>query len=225
MKHAIRASARKFYERGRRADRWRNRAVEIAGQINIFVRSAGYASGNEGRGQTLQHLRAIKREWLGAQESSAGSIEDVHAHVVSIGPNTQVWIIEEVRTQVKSVTVVAAGGIAGRRDRNTLVGRHAGAGELTNDPAIVDLIVHDDWIAIPCSFTHTTETAPQSRNARWSKLRCASRLVEDLVPFIDDLHILRGANFPIRVGRRTVASDSRERNAIKVEPCRRHVHL
>src|SRR4051794_21499741 len=112
MKNAIRAGTRKFNEGCRRAYRRRNRPVEIARQVHILVRSARDACRYERSRQTLKHLRAIKREWLRAKESRAGRVEDVHAHVISIRPYAQVRIIEEVRTEVKSVTVITAGSIA-----------------------------------------------------------------------------------------------------------------
>ena len=63
-------------------------------------------------GRTRQHRGAIKGERLRAEKGRAGGIEHVHAHVVGVGPDAEVRIIEEVRAEVKAITIIGAGGVA-----------------------------------------------------------------------------------------------------------------
>src|SRR6185312_6405138 len=124
---------------------------------------------------------------------------------------------KKVGAEVKVITIVTAGSIAGRRYGNAFVCRNADARELGNDPAVSQLIVQHYRIATAVVLTDTTETAPQRRDACRTQLRCDGGFVEDLIAFVDYLHILRRAHFAIRIGRRAVTSDARKRNAVKVE--------
>ena len=99
-----------------------------------------------------------------SEERSPGRIKDVHAHVIGIRPGGDLWIIEEVRTQVIVVPKIRSGRVTGSRNRNAFISRHAHAGELTDDPAIRKLIVKYDWVATTVVLADATKTAPQRRD-------------------------------------------------------------
>ena len=61
---------------------------------------------------------------------------------------------------MKVIAVVAAGRIARRRHGYTFICRHAGARELADDPAIVNLIVERDGITSAGGFANASEAAP-----------------------------------------------------------------
>src|SRR2546421_11646706 len=114
MESPISSSARKFYEGRRRAGRRRCRSIEISRQVNVLRRTTGGARANERCRQSRQHLCAVEREWLRAEECCARCIEHIHAHVIGVGPNSEVRIIEEVIAEVERGTVVRTRGIACR---------------------------------------------------------------------------------------------------------------
>ena len=104
----------------------------------------------------------------------------------------------------------------GGRDRDAFIGRHAGAGELGDDPTIGKLIVKDHRVAIAGGLANSAEAGPELNDLR-SKHGSAGGLIKDLVTFVDDLHVLGRADFAVCIGRRAVASDAWERNAIEIE--------
>src|SRR5213076_430923 len=72
------------------------------------------------------------------------------------------------------------------------------------------------------TLTWVAEAAPQRRNVDRCHDRGAGRLVEDLETLVHDLDVLREADFSVRVGRRAVAADAGEWDAVEVEDRRRH---
>ena len=91
----------------------------------------------------------------------------------------------------------------------------AGAGKLTYQPAIRQMVVKHDWITASPGFAHATKTGPYGRNAPRSQNRISSGLVKDLISFIDNLHILRQAHGSVWVGWRAVTAHAWKRDAIK----------
>ena len=85
---------------------------------------------------------------MGTKKRGPAGIEHVHRHVVAIGPDAEMGIIEKVGAEVKAIAIVSAGGTRGRGDGDAFVGRDPRrAGKLADKPAIGDLIVKDDRIA------------------------------------------------------------------------------
>src|SRR5262249_52131942 len=160
----------------------------------------GRAQGREGHhrsGSSGEHLGTIERERLRAEISGAGGIEHIHAHVISVWPDTEVRVIEEVRAEVKVITSPGAGRIVSRGNRNAFVRRNAGAGELSDDPAVRDLIVKHYRISEAARLANATKTAPERSNTDRPEQRSARGLIPYLHPFIDRLHILGLAHFTV----------------------------
>ncbi len=83
----------------------------------------------------------VEGEGLRTQECCSRRVKDVHAHVVSVGPDTKVGIVKKVTAKVKAVAVIAARGIACGGDCHALVGRNAGACKLADDPTVSELVI------------------------------------------------------------------------------------
>src|SRR5439155_9710927 len=107
----------------------------------------------------------------------------------------------EVRAEVEAVAEPAAGRIARRRDGDALIGRHRDTGELGDDPAVGELVVEDDRVAVAVVLTDAAEAAPEGGDPGRAVDRASRRLVEDLEALVDDLDILSGPYLAVRVGR------------------------
>jgi len=94
---------------------------------------------------------------LRAQVGGARRVEHVHAHVIGIGPDAELGIIKEVRAEVESVAIPSAGGVARGRDRDAFVRLRAGAGKLTNNPAVSELVIKDDRVTTASSLANAAE--------------------------------------------------------------------
>src|SRR4030095_15237653 len=118
-------------------------------------------------------------------------IENVHAHVIGIGPDSQLGIIKEVGAKVEAITEVTPGCIAGGRNSNTFVSGDTYTGELTDDPTVGDLVIKHHGVASAVGRADAAKAAPKSADANRSKDGRACALVENLEPFVHDLNILR----------------------------------
>ncbi len=124
---------------------------------------------------------------------------------------------------MKAVAVIAAGRVGRGGDGDALVRYERGAGELADEPAVGDLIVEHDRVAVAGELAKSAEAGPDRGDGHGPEHRGARRLVEDLEPFVDDLDVLRQAHLAVGVGRRAVADHARERNAVEVQDGGRHV--
>src|SRR5688572_23693195 len=216
VKDSIRSTARPFDKHRGRA-RWRqSRSIEIGRKIRLFEWSIGDTGRDESRRQSREHLRAIESERLWSKIRRRERVEHVHAHVIAVGPNAQVRIVEEVGTEMKVVTMIRAGGVASGRDGDALVSRNGNAGELRDDPAIGELIVKHDRISTVIELTNTAEALPDGGDGGWAKQLGPGAFVENLEAFVDHLHVLRRPDFTVGVGRCAVASDAGKLNAVEV---------
>src|SRR5439155_14967528 len=118
------------------------------------------AGTDEGSWLARQHLCAVKSKRLRPEKRRARRIENVHAHVISIRPDAEMWIIEEVRTEMKIIAAVRPGCVAGGRYRDTLIRRNADARKLSNDPAAGKLVIKHNRISAAVVLTDTTKTIP-----------------------------------------------------------------
>jgi hypothetical protein len=93
-------------ERIRGPGRRSYRTVEVAGQEGRLAPSSRDSWGDKSGGQTGEHSRAVKGEGLWTEKGSAGCVEHVIGHVVAVGPDTEMRIIEKVGAEVKAITIV-----------------------------------------------------------------------------------------------------------------------
>jgi hypothetical protein len=85
------------------------------------------------------------------------------------------------------------------------------------------MIIEHNWIAMPARFADTAKAGPDGRDTLGSEDRTPSGFVEDLVALIYNLHVLGLSHGSIGIGRRAVATNAGERNAVKVEERRGQV--
>ena len=213
----VNAGARPLHERARRARGRQRRAVQVGGVVRILARADGDAGAHEGRGIAGEHRRPVERERLRAEKRVARRVEDVHAHVIGVGPDGDVGIVEEVRAQVKAVAGISAGRVGRGGDGDALVCRNGRPGELADEPAVGELVVEHDRVAVAGRLADAGEAGPERGDSHRPEDGGARRLVEDLEAFIDDLDVLRQAHLAVRVGGRAVAHHARERDAVEVQ--------
>src|SRR2546426_2638394 len=115
--------------------------MERGGEVSTLVETAGNAGSYESTRNAGEHFGSVESEGLWAEKGGARRIEHVHAHVIGIGPDAQMGIVEEVRTEMIVIAVIRASGIACRRHCNALVGWYAHARKLANDPAVGELVI------------------------------------------------------------------------------------
>ncbi|PZR75012.1 MAG: hypothetical protein DLM73_06450 [Chthoniobacterales bacterium] len=165
-----------------------------------------------------QHFCAIESESLRTEIGSTRGVEYVHAHVIGVRPDTDVRVVKKVGAEVKAVTVVSAGGVGRGRDGDALIGDRPArnAGELADQPAVGQVIVEHDWIAMSAGFTDAAKAGPDRRDALGPQDGSPRVLVENLIAFVDDLNILGGSHGAIGIGWGAVAADPRERDTIEI---------
>src|SRR5258705_5779909 len=152
VKNPETSPTRKLHERRRRSYWWQDGAVEISGEVNLLKWAAGDSGGDKSSRQTCEHLGAVKGEWLWAQEGGARRVEHVHAHVISIGPDTKVGIVEKIRAKVKAVAVVTARGITGCGNCHALISWYTCSCELADDPTVRNLVIEHNGVPVSCGF-------------------------------------------------------------------------
>jgi hypothetical protein len=154
------------------AGRGKDRAVDVAGQKRRLTSSSRDSRGDKSGGDAGEHFRAVKGEGLGTEKGRPSRVEDVHRHVVAVGPDTEVWIVKKVGAEMKAVAIVSAGGIGGRRDGDAFVGdRRAarGTGKLGDDPPVRDVIIEDDWVAKAAVLAGAAEAGPDRGDPQGSQ--------------------------------------------------------
>src|ERR1051326_4877368 len=157
-------------------------------------------------GRSAAHCRTVIGTDLRASE---GVREHVKRDVVGIRPHAYLWIIRELGTTiVKGITVVCPGRVRCRRDGYTLQVRGRRDLELCQDPAIVDLVVLNNYIAVIVSLASASKAGPECIASYRPEDKCPSRLIEYRVRLIDPLHDLRCTHREIRIGRRSIGRKS-----------------
>src|SRR5204863_1903989 len=112
----------KSHKRVRRARGRKCVSVEVRRQIGIYTPSAGSGRRDECRGLSRQHLGAIEGERLRTQIRGPRRVEHVHAHVVRVGPDAELRVVVEARTEMEVVAVIRAGRVRGSRNGYAFVG-------------------------------------------------------------------------------------------------------
>ena len=96
---------------------------------------------NKGRGIADQHVRSVQSKWLRTKEGRARRVEHVHAHIITVRPDTDFGIVEIVCAEMETVAVVTSGGVCRSRNRDALIGRLRSPSELANQPSVGKMIV------------------------------------------------------------------------------------
>src|SRR6478736_49404 len=79
-----------------RASRRQSRAIEVRWEERRDGAAKWSNRAYKGSRAARQHRRAIEGKRLRAEVGRARRIEHVHAHVISVGPNAKVRVVEEV---------------------------------------------------------------------------------------------------------------------------------
>ena len=147
------------------------------------------------------HRVAIEGAGISADEVAAVQ-ENIERHVISVGPDTQFWVIGVIAiAKRKGVAVVGAGGVAGGRDRHALRVRKSADGKLREDPAVGYLVILHDGIAVVVGFTPSAEAVPEGVSFGRSGNESAGGFVKHRKLGVNPLYILRGAHRSVGIGR------------------------
>ena len=213
-------AAREAEESVRRAGGRQGETVEVGRQKGRNRAAERTDRTDEGRRSASQHRGTIERERLRTEVSRAGRVEHVHAHVVRVRPDGELGVIEVVRPKVETITIVGAGRVTRSGNGNTLVRDRrpsSRAGELADHPAIGQLIIKHDGITKAAGFAGAAEAAPKRDDTVRAEDGVTGGFVENLVTFVDHLHVLRQADGAVGIGRSAAATDTGEGDAVKVK--------
>jgi len=202
------------------AGRRENCPVEVAGQERRLARPTRDPWRNKSSGHAGEHFRAIKRKGLRTEKGGASRVENVHGHVVAVGPDAEMGIVKKVGTHVKAVAIVGAGGVGGRRDGDALIGDRGAARsarKLGDDPAVRDVIIEHDRVAKAAVLAGAAEAGPDGGDPQRSQDRGPGCLIKDLITFVHHLDVLSQSYGAVCIGRVAVASDTGEDDAVKIE--------
>jgi hypothetical protein len=93
----------------------------------------------------------------------------VEGDVVGVRPNAQLRVVGKIVAEGEGVAMIRSRGIAGSRDGDTLLVRLAADDELSQYPAVCDLVVLHDGIAVIEILAGAAEAGPDGVS------RCGSR--------------------------------------------------
>ena len=149
-------------------------------------------------GLAAQHGGAVVSTGIGADKVVA--VEHVEGFVVGVGPDAHLGIVVEVGV-LERVAIPGAGGVGRDRDGDALHVGAGGDGELAHHPAVGELVVGDDGIAVVVELAAAAEAGPQRIGRDRAGDERAVGLVKDGEVGVDPLHILRCADRAVGVGR------------------------
>ena len=81
-------------------------------------------------------------------------------------------------------------------------------GELRQDPAVIDLVVLNNWVAVVVGFATAAEPGPDGISSHWTHHKRAGRFVEHGERFVYPLYKLRGSNDTVCVGGRRIGRET-----------------
>ncbi len=192
--------------------RRRRRSVQIAGQHASQVEIDGAEiEVDEGRRLSGEHLLPIERHDAlpGPLEHKSGVL--VHGHVVGVGPNAELRIVVQAAERVL-VPVVLTQRVGRRGHRDALVEgpeeqpeEAVGNRELAEQPAIGQVIVEHDDVAVVCRLAWSPESRPEriagGRAVEQRRRRRGRALREDRKRQVHPLHVVAAAHGANRVRR------------------------
>src|SRR5437879_3978282 len=126
----------------------------------------------------------------------------MRAHVIGVWPQPKMRVVFKLGgAQRKVVNVILAGGVGTLRDGDTFVIISTGYSELTHQPAVGQLVVDDDRVAIIIVGAGGARQSRLPQGVDWSRPRQPrAGLVVHRHDGIDHLYILGGTDRTIRVG-------------------------
>ncbi len=162
------------------------------------------------RRQTAQHGSAVISAGLGAQKKVAVRVKHVEGFVVSIGPDAHLRVVIERRIG-ESVTVIGSGGIGAGGNRHALEEPWSRTedDELRKNPAVGQLVVEHNRIAVIVRFARAAEALPECVPVR-GKIgqHGASCLVEYSELNVYPLNILGKTNGAVGVRRHAARTEA-----------------
>src|SRR5712691_6520657 len=142
---------------GRTGRRWRC-SIEIRGQQAESV--AAHAEALRGCGSAGEHGAAVQRASQPAYPRECGGILLVDRNVISVWPNSKLWVIRIVIGEHERIAVPASGGIRGGRYSYALVKGAAGLhGALRHDPPSRPFVLLRNDVAAVAGLAQSPETA------------------------------------------------------------------
>src|SRR5436309_353120 len=124
----------------------------------------------------------------------------IKRHVVSVRPYTKFWIVIELIAERKRVTVVASRGVRCSGYSNTLQKRRLRDGELGKDPAIGNLVILDNRVAVVGRLAWSGKPRPDGIAGGRSRDNRATALGKDRKFLVHPLHVLGGTYHPVGIG-------------------------
>jgi hypothetical protein len=181
----------------------RRLAVQVARQETAMI---GIAEAHAGRRRlTCKHLRAIEGAGASRFKLHVGRhLKHVERHVVGVGPDAQLGIVVQQVAERVLVELVRSRRIGGLRDRDALrkgPALEAGERELRQHPAVRQLVVDRDRVAVVCQRAVAAEAREQQVAEDRPRQALAVGLAVDGEGGVDPLHVLRLAHGAVRVRR------------------------
>ena len=124
-----------------------------------------------------QHGGAVVGASIGPYKRGAAG-KHVKGYVVSIGPHRHLRVVVEVAV-LERIAIVGSSCVRGSRDRDALQVRRGGNGELAEDPALSQLVVDHDGVAVIVGLAAAAKSGPDSVSRSRSGNQSACGLVED----------------------------------------------
>ena len=193
-----------LHEIVRRACRWRNGTVEVGGQHPTERRVGSHVEVDGTRRTSGNHLRPFEGDDALAAPTAADNTagELIDRHVVPVGPHAKFRIVVQFRERV-GVPVPRPERAARRRHGDALIERAARIvreRELGHQPAIGDLVVEHDRIAVVPRLARAAESLPECLAAR-RPVQHGACLVVDGERKIHELNVVRRTHVAIGIGR------------------------
>ena len=164
-------------------------------------------------GQSLDHLRPLEDVDASAEERRTRRVEGVRRHVISVGPDADVRIVDEVHgVGHEVVEVVGPGRVLRFRDRDALVrvARSRSHDKLGEDPASGENVVSDDRIAVVVTRARAAQRLEQRVAGGGAVEQRTRGLVEDREAGVVPLNVLRRADAAVHVGGVAVRQEAGE---------------
>ena len=154
--------------------------------------------------KACQHFVAFKNKNPSGEKGCARSVEDVAAHIITVRPHADLWIINEVHgIGYEIVKEIRSGGVLCLRDGYALM-RKVGTppnNELRENPASRHNVVRDHWVAVIVQCAISAQLLEKGIAGNGPGQRCARGFIENSETGIVPLNILFRADAAVRIRR------------------------